>query len=430
MSENSGWLPPTSGGDRDARPQEETPAPRYGAYGSAPAGTPSYVSYGSEDPGQQGAAHPGAPYPGAPYPGSTHPGDSYPGGLPPQGGWGGPDASAPYAQGSGAPGGFFLAPKPGIIPLRPLGITEIIGGAVDALRANPRAMFLPALVVMTVIGLVSALLSGLSMRSLNSIAQTLESDASPTADQLAPMVGGSLATMGSTALEGLITSIATAVLTGLLIVAVSRSVLGRVATPGEAWERTRGRVWALIGQSLLINLITGVVALVLVGAAVLLAVVIVSSASDGSTTAVVLAVLAAIILGLGAVVASLFLAVRLSMSSSALILENVGVLDGIRRSWRLTRGSFWRVLGILVLAGLIQALVTGLLGGLASMVSTLITATAPTQIALATAVTSFIATVLSALILPFTASVTALTYIDLRMRHEGLDVELRQAATR
>lgn len=420
MSENSGWLPPTSGGDRDARPQEEPPAPRYGAYGSAPAGSPSYGSYGSEDPGQQGTGNAGADYQGA----------SYPGGLPSQGGWGGPSASAPYAQGAGEPGGFFLAPKPGIIPLRPLGITEIIGSAVDALRANPRAMFLPALVVMSVIGLVSALLSELSMRSLDSLASTLDSGADPTEEQLASIVGGSLATMGTTALEGLISTIATAVLTGLLIVAVSRSVLGRVATPGEVWERTRGRVWALIGQSLLISLITGLVAVVLIGAAVLLAVVIISSASDSSTTAVVLAVLAAIILGLGAVVAALFLGVRLSLSSAALILENVGVLDGIRRSWRLTRGSFWRVLGILVLAGLIQAVVTGLLGGIASMVSTVITATAPSQVALATAVTTFIATVLSALILPFTASVTALTYIDLRMRHEGLDVELRQAAAR
>lgn len=104
MSENSGWLPPTSGGDRDARPQEEPPAPRYGAYGSAPAGSPSYGSYGSEDPGQQGTGYAGADYQGA----------SYPGGLPSQGGWGGPSASAPYAQGAGAPGGFFLAPKPGI----------------------------------------------------------------------------------------------------------------------------------------------------------------------------------------------------------------------------------------------------------------------------------------------------------------------------
>ena len=47
---------------------------------------------------------------------------------------------------------------------------------------------------------------------------------------------------------------------------------------------------------------------------------------------------------------------------------------------------------------------------------------------LVSAVTVLLTSVLSALVLPFTAAVTALTYIDLRMRKEGLDVELRQAA--
>ena len=41
---------------------------------------------------------------------------------------------------------------------------------------------------------------------------------------------------------------------------------------------------------------------------------------------------------------------------------------------------------------------------------------------------TFLTSVLQAAVLPFTAAVTALTYIDLRMRKEGLDVELRQAA--
>lgn len=419
MSENSGWLPPSSDGGHGTSPQDEPPAPRYGAYGSAPAGYPSYGARGADAPGQESAGHPDSSHPGA-----------YPTGLPPQGGWGGPDAAAPYAQGAGAPGGFFLAPKPGIIPLRPLGITEIIGGAVEALRANPRAMFLPALVVMSIVGLVSALLSGLATHSLASLGTTLESGSDPTEAQLANLLGGGVSSLGSITLQGLISAIATAVLTGLLIVAVSRSVLGRVATPGEVWERTRRRVWALIGQSLLVSLISGLAALLLVGAAVLLVIAILSASSDGSTTGIVLAVLAAIVVGLGAIIAAVFLGVRLSMSSAALILENVGVLDGIRRSWRLTKGSFWRVLGILVLAALIQGAVGALLGGVTGALTGLITVTAPDQVALASALSTFLSALLSALILPFTAAVTALTYIDLRMRHEGLDVELRQAAGR
>ena len=41
---------------------------------------------------------------------------------------------------------------------------------------------------------------------------------------------------------------------------------------------------------------------------------------------------------------------------------------------------------------------------------------------------SFLSSVLQAAVLPFNSAVVALTYIDLRMRKEGLDVELRQAA--
>ena len=60
---------------------------------------------------------------------------------------------------------FALAPRPGIIPLRPLGVTEIISGAFEALRANPRAMFLPALIVMSIVGLLSAAVTFLATRA-------------------------------------------------------------------------------------------------------------------------------------------------------------------------------------------------------------------------------------------------------------------------
>ena len=43
-----------------------------------------------------------------------------------------------------------------VIPLRPLSIGEILGGAFESLRANPKAMFIPSLVVMGITGLLSA----------------------------------------------------------------------------------------------------------------------------------------------------------------------------------------------------------------------------------------------------------------------------------
>ena len=327
-----------------------------------------------------------------------------------------------------APGGFFLAPKPGIIPLRPLSIGEIISGAFESLRANPRAMFLPSLIVLTATGALSAVLNYFGADLLLSRVGALlnnSSDAGPS--EILPAFIGSFA---SQMVGALLTALATTILTGLLIVAVSRSVLGRIATPGEVWERTRGRILPLIGQTLLITLITIVADIIILVIGVVLIAVIAASimGSDPGAGAIIATLLVALALIVLVFIAAVFLVVRLSLAPAALMLENTGVIEGIGRSWALTRGSFWRVLGILVLAGLITGLVTGTLSFGLGMVFGVVSVGLPAAHPLVSAVTVLLTSVLSALVLPFTAAVTALTYIDLRMRTEGLDVELRQAA--
>ena len=212
--------------------------------------------------------------------------------------------------------------------------------------------------------------------------------------------------------------------------AVSRSVLGRIATPGEVWERTRGRILPLIGQTLLITLITVIAdTIILVIGIVLIAVIATSiMGPDPGAGAIIATVLVALALTVLVLIAAVFLIVRLSLAPAALMLENTGVVEGIGRSWALTRGSFWRVLGILALAGLITGLVTGTLSFGLGMVFGIISVGLPATQPFVSAVTVLLTSILSALVLPFTAAVTALTYIDLRMRTEGLDVELRQAA--
>ena len=381
--DDSGWQSPSDdSADRESpRPQDD--APRFGAYGSPP-------------PGRDDAGYPAPPTP----------------------------AGADWD----AAGGFFLAPKPGIIPLRPLSIGEIISGAFESLRANPRAMFLPSLIVLTATGALSAVLNYFGADLLLSRVGALlnnSSDAGPS--EILPAFIGSFA---SQMVGALLTALATTILTGLLIVAVSRSVLGRIATPGEVWERTRGRILPLIGQTLLITLITLVADMIIaiIGIALIAIVTSFIMGSDPGVGAIIAALLVDFALAVLLFFAVVFLIVRLSLAPAALMLENTGVVEGIGRSWALTRGSFWRVLGILVLAGLITGLVTGTLSFGLGMVFGVVSVGLPAAHPLVSAVTVLLTSVLSALVLPFTAAVTALTYIDLRMRTEGLDVELRQAA--
>ena len=326
---------------------------------------------------------------------------------------------------------FALAPKPGIIPLRPLSVTEIIGGAFEALRANPRAMFLPALIVMSIVGLLSAAVTFLATRAQLDALSALpgngtSTDSTETALETFQITGvASLAQLG----PSLVLSLASTILTGLLIMTVSRSVLGRIATPSEVWARVRSRIWPLIGQSVLIGLISFAAILLTLGLFVAVIAAALSSINgDSNVATIVIGILVLFVLTIVFTIIAVYLTIRLSFSSAALILENVGVWEGMRRSWQLTKGSFWRVLGILLLALLITSLLIMFVSGALSIVGGVAIGVGQGPYAIAMAVTSFLSSVLQAAVLPFTSAVVALTYIDLRMRKEGLDVELRQAA--
>jgi hypothetical protein len=116
------------------------------------------------------------------------------------------------------------------------------------------------------------------------------------------------------------------------------------------------------------------------------------------------------------------------VAAPALLLEQLGVFAALGRSYRLVRGSFWRVLGI----GLLTALITSIIRQLFVLPFSLIGALlASTQDAngfvgsLVELLISDVGTILAGAVLyPFAAGVSALLYLDLRIRREGLDVEL------
>jgi putative membrane protein len=337
----------------------------------------------------------------------------------------GPERAPTFGvPGYGVPTDFLLAPKPGIIPLRPLTVSEIIGGAFAALRANPRAMFLPALLVMGVLGGVSAVLTyALQSATLINLDGRTTQGAAETLLILPALVTLSPSTLIAT----VVSIVANGLLTGLLIVTVSRAVLGRVASPGQAWAQTRGRIWALLGQALLITLIETVppAGATLAATALLRQVLGNNTGSSGEVLLVILVILLVLLVW---VLITVFLVVRLFLAPAALILENTSVASSIRRSWTLTRGSFWRVLGALVLMGLIAWLVAGAIGIVAGVGASVATVLQPGSATVAASVVMLASTLATALVMPFTASVAALIYIDLRMRKEGLDIELRRAA--
>ena len=131
---------------------------------------------------------------------------------------------------------------------------------------------------------------------------------------------------------------------------------------------------------------------------------------------------------------AILLGVRWSMALPALLLEDQPVTAAIGRSWRLVRGSFWRVLGILVLTGILVSVASSVITVPLVVISALLDTGQEVPygnfgITLAQLAIRGVATIVAgAIFYPFQASVTALLYIDLRMRREGLDVELIRAS--
>jgi hypothetical protein len=140
---------------------------------------------------------------------------------------------------------------------------------------------------------------------------------------------------------------------------------------------------------------------------------------------------------LAAVVLAVLVYVRFAFAAPALLLVQLGVVSALRRSWRLVAGSWWRCFGILVLGAIIAGAINGLvqlpfslLGNLAGALAggTGDSGEVTTGLQISLAVTNLGSVLASSVTAPFTAALTALLYIDLRIRREGLDVALARAA--
>ena len=396
------WFPPAGepGGYGQPPPFDPGQAPSAAGYGQPPPGAGQPGGYGQQGYGQQGYGQPGSGQPG---------------------GYGPPGAPPSYPRWQSQP----QAPKPGVIPLRPLGVGEILDGAFTSIRRNPRATLGIAALLLTASAVITTTLSLILVHYVGTVnlptpgQQLTTEQASRLLTRMAEVLAP------TAAVSAVLAFIVDTVLTGLLTVVIGRSVLGHKITAGEAWRIARPRMAALIGVTLLIPLI-------LIGLWVAYGTVLVILAVLHAPGGLIggLAALGAI----AAIILTIWFAVMFRMAAQVVVLEREGPVRALARSWRLVRGSFWRVLGITLLAGLI-VLVTagvlqipfGLLAALAGGGNSLLPATGGNVAGiLISAVGGVVA---GAVARPISAGVAVLLYVDLRMRREGLDLVLQTAAS-
>ncbi|MFE6963766.1 hypothetical protein ACFVAJ_01550 [Agromyces sp. NPDC057679] len=349
--------------------------------------------------------------PPAPPPYGAPPAPPVPGYGPP------PPQQQPWVQ--PPPGAWAPPPKPGLLPLRPLSFGTLLWAPFQALRRNPAATFGSGLVVQ----LVSALATlAVVVPFMVFIFTRVENAA--TEDMDAVMSGGVGAFLLLMLVPVALTLVAGAFLQGVMVVEVATGTLGERLGFGALWRRAARRIWPLLGWTALVTLALLIVVAVFTGIIVV--------AALTSPGALIGAVLVTIIGVLGLAVLGAWLGTKLSIVPSIIVLEHAGIGPAVRRSWRLTNGYFWRTFGTLLLVGLILNVAAQIVVQPVSLVGTILAAIIdPTGSGAAigiTIATSVVTLVLSVLIGAITAVVqsalVAVIYIDLRMRTEGLDLEL------
>ncbi|HLU57939.1 MAG TPA: hypothetical protein VKZ81_20970 [Pseudonocardia sp.] len=336
------------------------------------------MGYGSAGPGQA----PGYGTPGYGTPGYGQYGQPVSG--PP------PGYGQPAAYGPPPPSG--PAPQPGIVPLRPLGLGDIVAGAVRFIRGNPALTLGVTAAVMVVTGLVQLFVDLAFVGPGGAVR-------APVAAMVGSLVSAAVAIVLSAGLSG------------VLLVAFSRAVLGQLVDVREAWRSAAPRVPGLIGLSLLIAFVIGAI----VAFPIMFAFVV---AAIGSARAIGVGAL----LVLGALAFVAYLVVRWALATTAYVLEPIGVTAALGRSWRLVRGSWWRVFGILLACTLVVAAVAVVVLGVFGVLT-------PEPQDASQIVRSAIATiVLGTVTTPFGTAVVGLLYLDQRIRRERLDLELARYA--
>lgn len=287
--------------------------------------------------------------------------------------------------------------------LRPLGVGDIIDRTLRLIRANI-VLFIGIALIPDLIVEVLQRASGLSQTlDPNDLTRLLgPGGPAPVSRQLQPSNLGAIITV-------VVVSIAVAVIqAGALIEAIGQRYLGRPITVREAYERGLRAAPRLVLCGLTVGVAFGAVFLVF---AIALAV---FNASALGAVVVIVGVI-----GFFFVFPWAFLS--LAVVGPALLLEGLGPIAAIRRSFHLMYKARSRTLGLYILVGIISSIL-GLVFGVLFLVSFV---TEPTV----RAVLQTIANVASSMItLPLVYGVLVILYYDLRVRKEAFDLQLAAEA--
>ncbi len=176
---------------------------------------------------------------------------------------------------------------------------------------------------------------------------------------------------------------------GALVTVAGLRTLGQPCTVGTAYRQARRRYWSLLGASLLSALALGGIAITFIAAPV-----------------------------------ALWLWVSWQLAPQVIVLEGKRAPAGLRRSFHLVRGAWWRCAALLLIVGAIRLYATAIPGGIGFLIGSFTESKDLLGGSAGVFVLATLSAVMDVVIAPIAIATTTLFFTDVRIRKEGFDIDL------
>jgi hypothetical protein len=292
--------------------------------------------------------------------------------------------------------------------LRPLGVGDIVDRVFSMYRQRALLFMalsaVPYLALFLVIGGI-ALSLGTQLAPLASFVESFGNDPVSSNLILTPAMAAAFFTLIVFGLvAGLVSVLFLSVQIGSLVDAAAARYLGRETTVGASFRAGLRVAPKIIGTGLLLFFS------LMLGWIVLLFVVAISNNALIATLGI-----------LGGLVATVFVFASWLVAPVVAALEPVGPIHAVRRSWWLSNGHRWRILGLQILLGVLQAV-------LSTLISFIFVAAFISDATVRLVLQNIVNVVATVLWAPVEWGTFTILYFDLRVRKEALDLQLAAEA--
>lgn len=292
--------------------------------------------------------------------------------------------------------------------LRPLGVGDIVDRVFSMYRQRAVLFMalsaIPYLALFLVIGGI-ALSLGAQLAPLATVFESFSNDPVSPNLSVTPAIAAAVVTLIVVALvAGLISVLFLSVQIGSLVDAAAARYLGRETTIGASFRAGLRVAPKIIATGLLLFF-----SLTFAWIALFVIVAIVNNA------------LVATVGILAGLVATVFVFASWLVAPVVAALEPVGPLRAVRRSWWLSNGHRWRILGLQILLAVLQAV-------LSTLISFVFLAAFITDTTVRLVLQNIVNVVATVLWAPVEWGTFTILYFDLRVRKEALDLQIAAEA--